>query len=93
MIAAAPRINQVAGDHQQTQHDEHRDPGKRAEMGDAHRSKTAEQARQAEGANAGHQLLAGAFTPAPATLGADQQPDAQRRGEVEEEVQGHWPPW
>lgn len=83
MIAAAPRINQVAGDHQQTQHDEHRDPGKRAEMGDAHRSKTAEQARQAEGADAGHQLLAGAFTPAPAAFGTYQQADGQGRGEIQ----------
>ncbi len=72
MVAAATRIDQIAGNDQQREHGEHGHPGGAAEMADANCRETAEQARQAEGADPGDQLLAGAVSAAPATFGADQ---------------------
>ncbi|CAM5421380.1 hypothetical protein SSTU70S_01734 [Stutzerimonas stutzeri] len=83
VVAAALRIDQVAGDHQQGEHHEQGDPHRRAEMQHAECRQPAEQAAEAEGAQPGDQFAVGVLAVVPAAFGADQQADTQGGGEVE----------
>jgi len=88
VIGIGAGLDQVAGDDQQGQYHEHGDPGHGTEVvGTEHRQPT-EQAAEAEGAHAG-QLLRVAVSFAPAAFGTDQQAHAKRRGQIQEQFQGH----
>ncbi|MNE25863.1 hypothetical protein D3C80_1192060 [compost metagenome] len=91
VIAAVAQGDHVGGGAEDRQGQQQGDPYPRAEMAGEQGGEAAEQADQAEGAHSGGELVVLAVARAPAALGADQQADGQRAGQIQQDIEvgGH----